>query len=135
MSEAPAFDSHQFPKHLMDNGFTEGLRLAGRGEKHHEAVRASLRAIESNAVGAFDIAGGASVRTGELFRAVQPACGTNLTAAAGPARPGDLKENWLDVSRAERRLGWHIDGFHYDIGTKRDLKLVRNKVETGEIIP
>ena len=32
-----------------------------------------------------------------------------------------------------RAVGWRIDGFHYDIGTKRDLDLVRHKVETGEI--
>ncbi len=44
------------------------------------------------------------------------------------------KENWLDLSCAERLLGWRIDGFHYDIGTKRDLNLVRHKAETGEII-
>ena len=74
-----------------------------------DAVRANLRAVESDAVGAFNIAGGAPVRTGELLRAVQAACGTDLTAAAGPARPGDLKENWLDVSRAERVLGWRPD--------------------------
>ena len=29
-----------------------------------------------------------------------------LTAVAGSARPGDRKENWLDVSYAERVLGW-----------------------------
>ena len=93
MNEALTFDRHQFIKYLMDNGFTDGLRLADRGEKIHAAMRADLRAIESDAVGAFDLAGGAPVRTGdgELFRAVQPACGTNLTAAAVPARPGDLQ--------------------------------------------
>ena len=32
-----------------------------------------------------------------------------------------------------RAVGWRIDGFHYDIGTKRDLNLVRDKVSTGEI--
>ena len=80
---------------------------AGRPARHRERC-----------AGAFDLAGGAPVRTRELFRAVQPACGTNLTADAGPARPGDLKENWLSVPRAEHRLGCHIDGFHYDIGTK-----------------
>ena len=106
MNEALTFDRHQFIKYLMDNGFTDGLRLAGRGEKIHAAMRADLRAIESDAVGAFNIAGGAPVRTGGLFRAAQAACGTNLTAAAGPAT-----------------------------STKGDLKLVRNKVETGEIIP
>ena len=74
-----------------------------------DAVRANLRAIETDAVGAFNIAGGAAVRTGELLREVQAACGTDLTPAAGRARPGDLKENWLDVSRAERVLGWCPD--------------------------
>ena len=71
-----------------------------------DVVRANLLAIESDVVGTFNIAGGVPVRTGELFRAVQAACGTDLTARAGPARPGDLEENWLDVSRAERVLGW-----------------------------
>ena len=33
-----------------------------------------------------------------------------------------------------RAVGWHIDGFHYDIGTRSDLDVVRNKVETGEIV-
>ena len=32
-----------------------------------------------------------------------------------------------------RAIGWPINGFHYDIGTKRDLNLVRSKIETGEI--
>ncbi len=71
-----------------------------------DVVRANLRAIESDAVGAFNIASGAPVRTGELLHAVQAACGTNLAAVAGPARPGDRRENWLDVSRAEHILGW-----------------------------
>ena len=72
-----------------------------------DAVRANLCAIESDAAGAFNIAGGTPVPTADLFHAVQAACGTNLTPVAGPARPGDLKESWLDVSRAERVLGWH----------------------------
>lgn len=71
-----------------------------------DVARANVRAVETDAAGAFNIAGGAPVRTGELLRAVQAACGTNLTAATGPARPGDLRESWLDVSRAERVLGW-----------------------------
>lgn len=71
-----------------------------------DVVRANLRAIGSEATGPFNIAGGAPVRTGDLFHAVQAACGTDLTALAGPARPGDLRENWLEVSRAERVLGW-----------------------------
>ena len=29
--------------------------------------------------------------------------------------------------------GWPMDGFHYDIGTKQDLALVRRRVRTGEL--
>ena len=32
-----------------------------------------------------------------------------------------------------RAVGWHIDGFHYDIGTRKDLRVVRSKIATGEI--
>ena len=71
-----------------------------------DVVRANLLAVESDATGPFNIAGGAPVRTGELFSAVQAACGTNLEPLAAPARPGELKDSCLDVSRADRVLGW-----------------------------
>ena len=72
-----------------------------------DVARANLRAIENgDAPGPFKIAGGAPGRTAEVFQAVQAVCGTKLTAIAGPPRPGDLQESWLDVSRAARVLGW-----------------------------
>ena len=71
-----------------------------------DVIRANLVAVESDAAGPFNIAGGVPVRTGELFRAMQAACGTDLEPCAAPARPGELKDNCLDVSRAERVLGW-----------------------------
>ena len=46
------------------------------------------------------------MRTGELFDLARAACGSDLTAATGPARPGDLRESWLDISRATEVLGW-----------------------------
>ena len=71
-----------------------------------DVVRANLLAVGSDATGPFNIAGGAPVRTRELFRAVQAACGTGLEPLAAPARPGELRDICLDVSRAARVLGW-----------------------------
>ena len=96
-----------------------------------DVVRANLRAIESDATGVFNIAGGAPVRTAEVFRAVQAACGTKLTPATGPARPGDLQESWLDVSRAARVLGWRpevslVDGIARTVAYFRDRNARRS---------
>ena len=71
-----------------------------------DVARANLLALESGVTGCFNIAGGTPVRTDELFEVVRAACGSDLTAAAGPARPGDLRESWLDISRATDVLGW-----------------------------
>lgn len=71
-----------------------------------DVARANLRALESRAAGPFNIAGGRPVRTGDLFQLIRSACGSDLTAVAAPARPGDVRESWLDVSRAAGELGW-----------------------------
>ena len=71
-----------------------------------DVARANLRALESSAAGPFNVAGGRPVRTAELFQLVGAACGSDLTALAAPARPGDVRESWLDVSRAAGELGW-----------------------------
>ena len=71
-----------------------------------DVARANLRALESSAAGPFNISGGNPVHTGDLFRLIRSACGSDLTAAAGPARPGEVRESWLDVSRAADLLGW-----------------------------
>ena len=95
MSEAPAFESRRFVKHLMDSGFTEGLRSAGRGEKIHEVVGTLRHRWRSGA--------------GTHRRVVPGGAGRvryEPDGGRGPARLGDLRENWLDVPRAERLIGW-----------------------------
>ena len=71
-----------------------------------DVARANLRALESGVEGLFNISGGSPVATGDLFELIRAACGSDLTARAGPARPGDLRESWLDVTRASAALGW-----------------------------
>lgn len=69
---------------------------------------------------------------------------SNLASAGIHAfRAGLLEEVLCDTDEdlardvlprlAGRAVGWHIDGFHYDIGTPEDLALVRRRVAAGEI--
>ena len=71
-----------------------------------DVARANLRALESGADGPFNVAGGRPVRTAKLFQLVGAACGSDLTATTAPARPGDVRESWLDITRAADELGW-----------------------------
>ena len=85
-----------------------------------DVAQANLRVVESGVEGTFNIAGGAAVRTSELLYAIGAACRVgapasariggadegSVTAAVAGARPGDLRESWLDISRARAVLGW-----------------------------
>lgn len=71
-----------------------------------DVARANLLALSSSADGPFNIAGGNPVRTRDLFDLVRAACGSGAAPIREPARPGDVRENWLDVTRASDVLGW-----------------------------
>lgn len=106
---------------------------AGMGRDYvyvEDVVRANLRAIDSDAAGPFNIAGGTPVRTGELFRAVQAACGTSIEPFSAPARPGELRDYCLDVSRAGRVLGWFPE-FSLADGIARTVAYFRGRTAPG----
>ncbi len=71
-----------------------------------DVARANLRALQSGAEGPLNISGGSPVHTGDLFDLVRAAYGSDLAARPGPARPGDVRESWLDITRASDVLGW-----------------------------
>ena len=85
-----------------------------------DVADANLRVVESAAEGTFNIAGGKAVRTRELLDAIGTVCRAAATdsamigaadecrvaAVVEGARPGDLRESWLDITRAETVLGW-----------------------------
>ena len=81
-----------------------------------DVAQANLRVVESGIEGTFNIAGGRAVHTRELLDAIVIVCRAGaaaggpangaVTAAVEGARPGDLRESWLDITRAEAVLGW-----------------------------
>lgn len=91
-----------------------------------DVARANLLALRSGAEGPFNIAGGSPVRTGDLFESVRAACGADVAANRGPARRGDVRESWLDVTRAADVLGWRPEVRLAD-GIARTIRHLRSR--------
>ncbi len=71
-----------------------------------DVVRAMLATLERDAGGVFNIGTGAETSVLELYEAVQRVTGGGRAAELAPARLGELQRSVLDVSLAERELGW-----------------------------
>ena len=70
-----------------------------------------MRVVDRAAEGTFNIVGGRAARICELLDAIGTVCRAGgpaegaVTAAVEGARPGDLRESWLDRTRAQAVLG------------------------------
>jgi len=72
-----------------------------------DLCRALLLALETEATGeVFQLATGVETSILELANMVREVTGQSLEAHHGPARQGDVRKNYSDVSKAERVLGW-----------------------------
>ena len=56
--------------------------------------------------GPYNVGTGEETSVQELFDACRRIAGVDADAEHAPARPGDALRSVLDVSRAERELGW-----------------------------
>jgi UDP-glucose 4-epimerase len=70
-----------------------------------DVARATLAAAEQ-AGGVFNVGTGSETSVVELYEACRRVAGSSLEAEPAPARLGELQRSVLDVSRAERELGW-----------------------------
>jgi UDP-glucose 4-epimerase len=71
-----------------------------------DVVRAMLAALGRDGAGVFNIGTGAETSVLELYEAVQRVSGSGRKAELAPTRLGELQRSVLDVSLAERELGW-----------------------------
>jgi UDP-glucose 4-epimerase len=97
-----------FPDRLRSG---EGITIYGDGEQTRDFVYvgdvvAAVLAGIGKAGGVFNIGTGAETSVNELFDACRRIAGAELDAEHAGARPGDALRSVLDVSRAERELGW-----------------------------
>jgi UDP-glucose 4-epimerase len=73
-----------------------------------DAARAALRALESPG-GVYNIGTGGETSVLELLERIQRVAGTNVEPEFADPRPGELQRSVLNVSRAERELGWRAE--------------------------
>lgn len=96
-----------------------GLMLAGKqctidgdGEQKKDYVyigdiaRANVLALEGGGGQALNIGRGAGTTVNEIFAALSAATGNTIAPRHGPPRVGDVRNFWLDYSRATEALGW-----------------------------
>jgi UDP-glucose 4-epimerase len=73
-----------------------------------DVVRAMLVALD-NEGGVFNVGTGVETSVLELYDAIQRASGVTRASAFAEARLGELQRSVLDISLAERELGWRPD--------------------------
>ena len=89
----------------------EGVTIYGDGEQTRDyvyvgdVVAAVLAALGRDG-GVFNVGTGTETSVNELFEACRRVAGVEAEATHAPARAGDVIRSVLDVSRAERELGW-----------------------------
>ena len=87
------------------------VTIFGDGEQTRDFVYvgdvvAAMLAAAGHAGGIYNVGTGVETSVNALFEACRRAAGKEARAEYAPARPGDLLRSVLDVSRAERELGW-----------------------------
>jgi UDP-glucose 4-epimerase len=95
---------------LLNEGGTPKIYGDGRQTRDYvyvlDVVRAMIAALGRDAGGAFNIGTGAETSVLQLYEAVLRVTGGAREAEVAPARLGELQRSVLDVSLAERELGW-----------------------------
>lgn len=72
-----------------------------------DVVRANVLALERGTGEIFNIANGVPTKDYEIFRLVRDSLGLrDLEPEYVPVRPGEIDRIYLDISKAERLLGW-----------------------------
>lgn len=71
-----------------------------------DVVQANIRAMESDAVGVFNVACGRQIVLNDLADEMMKITGIETEKVYEPPRPGDIKDSLADISRAREILGY-----------------------------
>ena len=90
-----------------------------------DVVRANVLALKQGTGEAFNIASGAPTTDYEVFQRVRDALGLgDLEPEYAPRRPGEMERIYLDISKAQRLLGW-TPRFSLEQGVRRTVQYYR----------
>ena len=71
-----------------------------------DVAEANLLCIESGANRAYNIGTGVATDVNDICKLLAKSIGVKASPEYGPERAGDLRRSVLDITRAERELGW-----------------------------
>jgi len=94
-----------------------------------EVARANVLALKAGSRGTFNIGSGLGTSVNEIFAALQRATGNTVPARHGPPRAGDVRNFWLDCSRAKQGIGWEPT-VSFDEGVQRTVASFRAQALT-----
>jgi UDP-glucose 4-epimerase len=110
--------------------------IDGDGEQRKDYVyvadvaRANLMALEAGSAATCNIGSGVGTSVNEIYRILLQTTGASAGARHGPPRAGDVRNFWLDCTRAARELGWMPkvgleEGIRLTVAAARDQELTR----------
>jgi UDP-glucose 4-epimerase len=115
-----------------------GLMLAGQpctidgdGEQRKDYLyvgdlaRANLLALTAGNGLVANIGTGVGTSVNQIYERLSAATGNTIPPRHGPPRPGDVRNFWLDCTRASRALGW-APQVTFDEGIERTVEAFRS---------
>ncbi len=90
----------------------EACTIDGDGEQRKDYIyvgdiaRANVFALEKGHGETVNIGTGKGISVNEIFEALNAETGNEIPARSGPPRPGDVRNFWIDTSKAKDVLGW-----------------------------
>lgn len=91
-----------------------------------DVAAANVLALTGGSRQVFNIGTGAGTSVNEIFRELQAATGDTTEPTFGPARLGDVREFWLDCSRARAELGWKPE-VSFEEGVRRTVESLQKR--------
>ena len=90
-----------------------------------DVVRANILASQSEVTGVFNISRGVSISINELLKLITKATSRNLKPVYQPARTGDIKHSYADITKS-KALGYTPE-YDLEYGLAKTLESLREK--------
>ena len=90
----------------------EPCTIDGDGEQKKDYIyvgdiaRMNVLALNGGSQQAYNIGTGAGTTVNTIFQTLHTATGNTIEPRNGPPRPGDVRNFWLDYTKAKTQLGW-----------------------------
>ncbi len=118
-----------FAKGLLNN---KQVKIFGNGKQTRDyvyvedVVSSALKAMESSAVGIFNIGTGKEVDVNTLFSKLKKLTESDVSEKHSPANPGEVLRSVLDARMAKKKLGWEPK-INLDEGLKRTVEWMKKE--------